>query len=540
MSVNCGQGLILPDNALGDFPIDDLLTVASVADRGKELRSNNDLVTELASSVYECFSMTNLEVKGDSLEGGNDFRSLALLRNHINVNNYRLAAYRRMVELYFLWLKDTRMAVPYLLYGLSIAPKDEVLQCYYEKVCRFLKVDKLKIAYFYDNRIGHLCLEYMEYSLTRDSYTSQYTVFIASERPANTLLLDKFKHHIPIVQSSLLYDIHSSCDLVNREFVHKLIGDQAFWHKEWHPKQGNLSDFFRLYDLDKESRPDLLEFSDAEIEYCEETLSQMGLQWSESVKFVCLNVRSNHYLFEHAKDRGGGLTQEVAESLEFRNSTLKNYRKAVQYLIDKGVYVVTVGSHLLGDLELESEFLIDYANNFRNSCRSELMDLYLLSFCQFFLCNSSGITDIAALNKTPLLIVNSAPIQPPFHSRDMYIPKYIVDAKNKTQLPYWLFYRELSIPEVSDSDKNIFCPDGKALSKRGFLYQENSEQDIYDAVVDMYRKIFLKQGFNDDELLLVEKHWEMIPKNHWMSDIKVPIAPSFLKSHHSLFLDKAI
>lgn len=521
-------------NDVKQLDVDSLLTIASLADRSREIVSTDPAVQKTARQVRELVIGLRIdrELKNDNAR---DLRWLSLLKTCIYTDNRAIHAYRKLVDLYFGWLKDATQAVPYLLYGLSLAPDDKKLQAYYCEICDYLSVEKLRVAYFYDNRIGHLCMEYMEYQLNASNHSNQFTVFISSEQPANRSLLKKFSQHIPVVQSNMLYDIHSSSELVNRIYIHPLIGEQACWHKPWHPKQSNLKDFFRLFNLDRETRPKLLEFSEKEVEYCENMLRNMGLPNGSKTPYVCLNARSNHYLFEHAKERNGLLTQEVADSLEFRNSTLSNYSKAIAYLIDQGIYVVTVGSHLYGDLQIESDQLIDYSNRYRDKCDAELMDMYILSFPKFFICNHSGITDLAALNKTPLLIVNTVPIQPPYHSRDMYIPKYIIDARTREKVPYRIFYEELADTQMLDGERLIFCPDGLELAERGFKYEENTAEDILEAVVDIYSKIVLKRAYSDDALSLISQHWGLMPREHWMSEVRVPIAPSFLKKHHRLF-----
>ena len=87
---------------------------------------------------------------------------------------------------------------------------------------------------------------------------------------------------------------------------------------------------------------------------------------------------------------------------EYRNATIGNYVKAFERITERGGWVSRMGDATMTKLP-EMERVIDYAFT---KYKSDLMDLFLIKKCRFFIGCQSGILDIASLFQKPTLIIN--------------------------------------------------------------------------------------------------------------------------------------
>jgi putative glycosyltransferase (TIGR04372 family) len=120
---------------------------------------------------------------------------------------------------------------------------------------------------------------------------------------------------------------------------------------------------------------------------CQEKRVDLGLGADDW--FVCLHVRTSEFYGDNAGHR---------------NACFDNYRKTIDYIVGLGGKVIRMGDKGAGIVNFQQEGLIDYPNS---ALKSELMDLYLIKYCRFYIGTLSGILDTAYLFQTPTLCVNS-------------------------------------------------------------------------------------------------------------------------------------
>lgn len=443
-------------------------------------------------------------------------------------DNWLMYAY--LAHYYFYAEQDINKSICYLIYALSLNKNNAQLAGFYKKLVEITGKESLKIAFFYDVRVGHFCLEYLDYMLNHKEKSNSYTVFLCSAINTNNVLFKKFSVKLPILKNNLLHHLATSKNIPNEEYVQPLIGEQAFWDAKWHKQYGVLHQYYRLTSTDTNTRPNLISFDDAEEKYIDSNLKKMGLMDGMKSKYVCINARNNDYLIKTCSENNAAPAQN-----DNRNCDLLRYSEAVKYLIAKNIQVVIVGTHQDQRLSKLIPEVIDYSNDFRDNLNSELIDIALLTHCQFLICNHSGIGDISALNRIPLLVVNAFPIHPPFHKRDMYIPKILVNSKSQERRSYKDIYDMLSDSSIDDSEQLAFSPSLDIIRMNEAEYIENSAEDIFYAAKDMYKRSVLNKSFSKKQRGLIEKARCLIPTNHWLRDIDIPIAPSFIKNHLSFF-----
>lgn len=153
------------------------------------------------------------------------------------------------------------------------------------------------------------------------------------------------------------------------------------------------------------------------------------------IKFVCIHIRDSLYHLD-------------AHKRIYRNSNINNYKKLIQFLISKGIYVVRLGSPASEKINFKNKKFIDYS---RSEYREPIIDLYLIKNCDFVICTHSGIFDTARLFNKPILITNMTNI---FNSypqsiqvrgifKNLIYKKKKISIKKYISLPFYNYLSDL-------------------------------------------------------------------------------------------------
>jgi putative glycosyltransferase (TIGR04372 family) len=118
---------------------------------------------------------------------------------------------------------------------------------------------------------------------------------------------------------------------------------------------------------------------------CNEVLLKNGIKKNDKV--VCFFSRSSDYYGDSSP----------------RNSSINLFCKAINFLCDKGYKCIRVGNSVSEKFCLELDSIYDYGSS---GDISDLMDLYLISKCEFMISTCSGIDGIAHVFRKPTLYVN--------------------------------------------------------------------------------------------------------------------------------------
>ena len=286
-----------------------------------------------------------------------------------------------------------------------------------------------------DNRIGHLVMN-TEVFLRRREYNTDKKRYlgIASDKPCNERYLCLIKGRLHVLQiKKSVYD-----NLLFRA----LSSDKCIL--------GMLKLFYELpYDYNEYIEFNLkktLSFTPEEEEEGKRLLKKLGINsW-----YVCVHNRDKAYLGEN-------------DGQSFRNCSIKNYMKAMEYITKKGGYVIRIGAKVEDALNTANPKIIDYATKYR----TDFGDVYLSSHCKFFLGNTSGLQCIAVCFDVPVIYANQIPPQIPYHMYDSFLQKKIYS--NKEQ-------RYLTIKEMFELGN--LKVDNDFIS-RNLVPVENTEDEIY-------------------------------------------------------------
>ena len=166
--------------------------------------------------------------------------------------------------------------------------------------------------------------------------------------------------------------------------------------------------------------PHSIKDSTADLEYkkkeeCYKLLRSTGIK---DKKFVCLHVRDNKYRNDSGRR-------------EYRNSDINNYIELIKLLISKGYYVFRTGDKPSPKVNFSNRQFIDYPYS---DIKSELMDLFLIKECEFYVGTVSGTMDTAYLFNKPLLLTNMCELFSNFlrKKNDRGIFKKMIDIRTKT------------------------------------------------------------------------------------------------------------
>jgi len=181
--------------------------------------------------------------------------------------------------------------------------------------------------------------------------------------------------------------------------------------------------------------------------FAEQERIKMGIPLTDW--FVCLHVSQNHPPIP-------------------RNATIDNYIQAIKVITGAGGWVVRIGDTSMTPLP-PMKHVIDYPFT---QYKSELMDLYLISQCRFFIGNSSGPPMVATLFKKPKIIVNMTvwSIDFPIRKGDLALMKHIFSRS---------LNRFLSIKEILEEPHAV---EVFATVSDGYEVVENTSEEIQEIV----------------------------------------------------------
>jgi len=182
--------------------------------------------------------------------------------------------------------------------------------------------------------------------------------------------------------------------------------------------------------------------------YAEQIRVRMGIPLSDW--FVCLHVPE-------------------AQTCHIRHSTINNYLEAIRIVTVAGGWIVRLGSATMTPLS-DMERVIDYAHT---PHKSELMDIYLISQCRFFLGSNSGPPAVAFLFRRPYILVNITEwsLALPLNRGDLALTKHVFSRSRN---------RFLSVKEMLEEPFSIQV--FGSTSANEYIMVENTPEEIREVV----------------------------------------------------------
>ena len=248
----------------------------------------------------------------------------------------------------------------------------------------------------------------------------------------------------------------------NKKYFRKLIGSNYY------------------YDSDLMSKRPSFELSYKQNNISEKLYKQTGLQKNDW--FVCLHIREGNY---------AGYSQ-------IRSCSIENYYPTIKFINKLGGKVIKMGDSTMKKVPKEIE-LIDYANS---DYKSDLLDLYLIKNCNFFLGCSSGLAMLALLFKKDVICVNFHDFIGAFFGNTKAILfKNFYEKKNRKKLDF--------IDFIKSPDYEIYVKNFSSKTSDNFYLEENNADQIFNLVKNYLNK---KDLFDKNYNLSFKKDLETIHK----------------------------
>ncbi len=317
---------------------------------------------------------------------------------------------------------------------------------------------------------------------------------------ANSHLLRMWKRSVNVVHAIPFEGIAQLNGLIPGGDLHKI---------PYRKGPRTLSNFNDVHGALRSTQPHL-KFTSDELESCEETARDFGIGYGN--KHVCFHVRTSHYLMDR-------LGKENSSGHDFRDARIDDHLDAMLMLAEQGYKVVRMGTELDAPLSISHPNLIDYACSGR---RSELMDIFLPSRCEFFVGVLSGPSHIAQLFRRPLLLTNLVPLSRMMLSMDnfLFIPKSIVDSQG----------HRLSLEAIVEAGLDDLS-ETVEYERRGLRVMDNTPIEIRESINEMSLRVSGQFKAEESQLKAQERFMSLIPDYLKVGAGTGTIASSYLSSN---------
>jgi putative glycosyltransferase (TIGR04372 family) len=318
---------------------------------------------------------------------------------------------------------------------------------------------RFRMGSLVSERIGHLAYNTDLYLRQKQIYPerARVTDVFFSTKTANRQLLDMWKRHLKIVEHPNWLRLY---------FAIAPMLEKTRFHVGKFPNSAEHYEF-------TVGKPTLSFNDEDHARGCAE-LSKMGIgpdDW-----FICIHARTSKYL-THA------MPHIDWSYHDFRDCDISTYLDAAKYIVDKGGYVIRMGTPVEDPLpEGLPPQIIDYATHFW----TDFMDIYLMATCRFFLSSSSGLMCVAMAFDTPNAPANYVPYQYiGIGKKTVYIPKHLVRADTGKHLSLAEIH-DLGLMDI-DSYGNL--NQKETYGSQGLEWRDNTSDEILGLCRDMMAKV---------------------------------------------------
>lgn len=318
-------------------------------------------------------------------------------------------------------------------------------------------------------RIGHLTIDVAIYFSKKEKFKKNKifdVIGYSSKRSCNQKLIEVWKDKIYIFNNTFLIEIiKNSLELLTKseDFTIKLEG------------------------LDRERNyieGTYITFTDEEINFCKKILKKLNIPSDK--KWVCIHNRDDQYL--NTKFKIGNL---VNKKQSIRNFDVNDLIDCSVKLSKQGYYVIRVGSIQKSVFKTYDEKIIDYSYS---NYKSDLLDIFLLSKCYFYLGSDSGIANVSVISNKYIGFIN----QTSYANFSFFV-------RNRITI-YKKFYskklnRPLSIREIFKNRLHILSYNDE-IEKANIELIDNTPEEINELSVEIISRINNKWKYTKEEEFL--------------------------------------
>jgi putative glycosyltransferase (TIGR04372 family) len=463
--------------------------------------------------------------KLQALDGlGKITADIKFLHHYANMRSPDITAFLLLYKAYM--ARDSIAdAIISLVFALSIDPQDEECQSLLANLLAEVdpKYKTVKFNILITNRVGHLASDIEPWARSRQDTNDDclYLFITDGRKTANDSLFTLLRNYAHVIESTQWFNFYLSRPLLldDNHYVslpYDLNGSLRGKSQISINKEGSK----RLIDI-YNNFPALVKIPNDDIADGWKMLEKYNLRPSDRI--VCLHVRDSYYLEKHLP--GNNYSHH-----DYRDADISTYKPAVLKLIDEGYKVVRIGADTNQYLDLNSTSYIDLCRNVGEQ-HSDFIELLLISVCDFFIATTSGPMSTAAIFDTPTLVVNAAPIHPPYFRNARFIPKRIFQNGIEVSLMDICRGKPLSEDNVKPI---LLCLAQKELVANGYEYLDNNEQDILLAVTEFSNQVN-NRVFIGEATQAQKAYHEKLPDSFAFKDSRTLVCDSFLTKYPEIF-----
>ena len=210
---------------------------------------------------------------------------------------------------------------------------------------------------------------------------------------------------------------------------------------------------------------------------------------------------------------------------DWRNADINSYIEATKFIINKGGYVIRMGSEVNKDMDFVDSNYVDYSRMHR----SDFLDVFLVSRCRFLLGTNSGFSDLAVALDKPRAIVNAIPLgHVPYGRNDIYISKKFFDPNSSK-------YKSLKSVLANNQDL-IF--DQESFLENKFKCIDNSPDEILELTKEMISKLDNNFSMTSNQKKLLNEYFSLFNKGNSGYGIQNSIGLKFLENNETWIFNR--
>jgi putative glycosyltransferase (TIGR04372 family) len=241
-------------------------------------------------------------------------------------------------------------------------------------------------------------------------------------------------------------------------------------------------------------------FTKLEIDACQNWLKSKG--WQEGEPFVTLLIRDSTYLHVVKPEQNW-------DYHDYRNSDIKDFVPAVEWLTKNRVWVLRMGRHTKDKLEIHEDRFVDYS---KELSKSDLLDIWLFANATAIISTATGLDYLGGLYRKPILFLNALPLFDLASYFDMtWVPKNLIWSESKAPL------------NLQQTVKHTYYNHDEYL-KNGIEVVSLTQSEIKESVKDFWERL---QGVSNETSHEIERQ-----NKFWKTLMTLPRYPEYHQFIH--------
>ena len=324
--------------------------------------------------------------------------------------------------------------------------------------------------------------ECLEKKISLDDFT---ILWFRSQNIANKVLFEKYFHDQIVLPGYFLRPVYDFCikyNFLKKKFIAPYRSIDKNYKKNIILKKEDIWNHRDIHDVLIRNKP-YIKFSKEEIEIGENFLNSKGVRSQD--KFVCFGSRGKKFKGEDVET--------------IRNGKITNQIKTMNFLTSKDYKVFRMGRNEDQKLECaNNKLIIDYAFD---EHKSDLLDLYIFSKCDFLISGNSGLNTLATLFRKQKLVVDFAGFNEINTENDKYISLIVPKIYRRTGNNELVKFSEVF-------EKNLE-PIAKVedIKELGYFAEYTSENEILEATKEFLNSKNLDTSDDYDEQ---KSFWKLV------------------------------